>query len=157
MVRAATSGMIDFGTFDPRDKWCWKRLNWVLAELETQQTLRIAEIEHRHWVTLAASNRLTNESFDNVKTHATAAMNRVLKATYPWNADKIGEAGLQTEREDAVKTYQAVFGKPGDPRYEALIDTLLRESKQPPMTARQRAQHRERRRKQREEALKNRG
>lgn len=152
MVRASTSGMIDFRQFDPCDTWSWKRLHWILAELETQQTIDVCRVEHNHWITLASHSRLTPESFDTLKTNACAAFNKLLKATYPWQADKIGEVGTQTERDEAVKTYQEIYGKPGEARYEAMVDTLLAELKKPPLTHWEKQRDRARRRKLREAA-----
>lgn len=124
MVRASTSGMIDFRQCDPWDNWWWKRLRWVLDELEMTLLRDVSKTQHNHWITLASHGNLTDESFDAVKTNAKTALNRYLKAMYPWLADQIGEEGTQTDRENAVKSYEEEFGKPGDPHYEAMVDTL---------------------------------
>jgi len=149
MVRAATTGMIDFDRFDPWDMWWWKRMRWVLDELDLQQTRDVCKAQHNHWVTIASHSNLTDESFDKAKANAGSAFNRLLKATYPWLADKIGEQGTQTERQQAVDDYHRMFGKPGDPQYEAMIDTLWRAT-QKKLSPREKAKDRARRRERRE-------
>jgi|JI9StandDraft_1071089.scaffolds.fasta_scaffold21924_3 hypothetical protein len=150
MVRASTSGMIDFRKFDPWDAWWWRNLRWVLDELELRQTQEICRVQHSHWITLASHGNLTPDSFDKAKTNAGAALNKLLKATFPWLADKIGADGTKTEREDAVTAYQQEFGKPGEPRYEAMIDTITKALRNGPLTQREKERDRARRRARRE-------
>lgn len=151
MLRASTTGMIDFRKFDPWDAWWWRNLRWILNELELQQTAEISKIQHAHWVTLASHGNLTSESFDKAKTNAGTAFNRLLKATYPWLADTIGEDGTRSEREEAVRLHEETFGKPGDPGYDAMVDNMLRATKRP-MTQREKEKDRARRRREREAA-----
>lgn len=154
MVRASTSGMIDFSKFDPWDMWWWKKIRWTLDELDLMQTREVCQTQHNHWITIASHSNLTDESFDRAKSNAGAAFNRLLKATYPWLADKIGEDGTKTDREEAVEAYHEQFGRPGDPQYEAMIDTLYRALSKGKLTGRQKEADRARRRARREAALK---
>ena len=152
MVRAATSGMINFSDFDPWDMWWWKKLKWTLDELDMTQTREVSLAQHNHWVTMAAHGNLTDESFDKAKANAGAAFNKLLKATYPWLADKIGEDGTKTEREEAVEAYHQQFGRPGDPQYEAMVDTLTKALKKGKLSPREKEKDRARRRAKREAA-----
>ncbi len=154
MVRAATAGMIDFRRFDPWDSWWWKNLRWVLNELELTQTLDVCRVQHNHWITLAAHGNLTEESFGSAKTNAGTAFNKYLKAMYPWLADKIGEDGTRTDREEAIRAYQQEMGQPGDPHYEAMVDTLSKALKKGPLSNRDKARDRARRKAAREAAEK---
>ena len=124
MTRAAISGAIDFAKFDPFDLWAWRRLDWVLDELGQQANKDVCQLQHNHWATLASHGRLTPESFDQVKTNASAAMNAYMIATYPWRKEEFGEVGLENERERAVSSYHERFGKPGEARYELMVDEL---------------------------------
>ena len=126
MVRAATAGMIDFSLFDPWDAWWWKKLRWTIAELESSQTREVTLAQHTHWVTLASHSRLKDESFDQAQTNATTAFNKLLKLTYPWMAKQIGEDGTKTSRDAAIEEYHRIFGRPGEERYEEMIDNLSR-------------------------------
>ena len=145
MVRAAATGMIDFRQYDPWDTWWKKKLRWVLDELDLQQTMDVCRLEHNHWITLAAKPNLTPESFELVKTNASAKLNQFLKAAYPWLADEIGASGEQTDRDAAVAAYQAEMGKPGDPHYEIMVDTLTKALARGPLTQREKERDRARR------------
>ena len=114
MVRAQTTGMIDFNQFDPWDTWWWRRTQWVLDELATQQSAKVAEIQHKHWITIVSNSRLTDDSFDKAKINASEAFNKVLKATYPWLSDSLNEEGSKTANTALVEAYREEFGNPGD-------------------------------------------
>lgn len=152
-MRATTAGSFDPSKFDPWDTWCWKKLRWTLEELESQHHRDAARVQHNHWVTLASHSRLAEESFDMAKTNAGTAFNRYLKATYPWLADEIGESGTHNEREHAVSEYHEIFGKPGEPKYEAMVDTLYKALKKGKMTPREKDKARKARRARRREEL----
>jgi len=126
MVRAATAGMIDFTRFDPWDMWWWKKLKWTITELEAQQSREVALAQHNHWVTIASHSNLVEESFEKAKVNATTSFNQLLKLTYPWLADRIGEDGTKTDREEAVEAYHEIFGRPGEERYEQMVDQLAK-------------------------------
>ncbi len=125
MTRAATRGLIDFSRFDPWDLWWWKKLRWTINELEMDQTREVVTAQHNHWVTIASHSRLTNESFETAKTNATESFNRLLKLTYPWLADKIGEDAGATDRDAAIDAYHEIYGRPGEPRYEEMVTKLV--------------------------------
>jgi hypothetical protein len=116
--------MIDFSQFDPWDSWWWRRTQWVLDELETQQASKVAELQHSHWITMASHSGLTDESFDNAKTNAGQAFNKFLKATYPWLNDELDAEGSKTANDALLAHYREEFGNPGDPQYEAMVSSL---------------------------------
>ena len=153
MVRASATGMIDFAGFDPWDMWWWKKIRWVLDELDLQQTREVCMAQHNHWVTMASHSGLTDESWDQAKTNAGSAFNRLLKATYPWLADQIGEDGMKTDREQAIESYQEEFGKPGEERYEIMLDALLKALKKGKLTQREKEKVRAERRRKKAAAL----
>lgn len=125
MTRAATRGLIDFSQFDPWDLWWWKKLRWTINELEMDQTREVVTAQHNHWVTIASHSRLTDESFERAKTNAIASLNRLLKLTYPWLADKIGKDAVADDRDSAIEAYRERFGRPGEPRYEEMVTKLV--------------------------------
>lgn len=146
MVRASVTGRIDFTKFDPWDIWWWKRLKWVISDLERENTREVMQLQHRHWVTIATRATLTPESFDAAKTNAAASLNRFIKAVYPWLSETLDANNTETDREKAVSTFHEVFGKPGDPQYELMIDNMLKATKKGPMTAIEKRRDRARRR-----------
>ncbi len=152
MVRAATSGMIEFSNFDPWDVWWWRKLDWTLTELANQMDREVVTARHNHWVTMSSHGRLTQESFDEAKASAGKAFNRLLALTYPWDADKIGEEGTKTARDEAVSQYHEIFGRPGEERYEKMVDELYAAMKQGKQTARQKDKSRKLRKLRRQQA-----
>jgi hypothetical protein len=135
--------------------WWWTRLRWTINELEMEQTREVVTAQHNHWVTIASHSRLTDESFEKAKSHASASFNRLLKLTYPWLADKIGEDGEKTDRDDAVDAYQERFGKPGEPRYEEMIDKLYAALKKGKLSPREKDRQRRLRKLRRQQELEN--
>lgn len=135
MVRAATTGAIDFTQFDPWDLWWWKRTRWALDELETQLQAEVSKVQHTHWVTLASHGRLESTSFDTVVTNAQRAMDQYMKAMYPWLSSTIAEYESQHSTGAFVDQYHEEFGKPGEPRYEAMIAGLKEVFRKGKMTA----------------------
>lgn len=152
MVRASTSGMIDFSRFDLWDTWEWRRLRWTLDELELKHSREISITQHTHWITLAAKSNLTNDSFELCKRNAAGALNKLLQATYPWLSEQILADSDKTDRDDAVESYYREFGRPGEPQYEAMIDTISTALKRGKMSPRDKAKDRARRRALREQA-----
>lgn len=124
MVRAATTGVIDFTQFDPWDLWWWKRTQWALDELETQLQGEVAKVQHAHWVTLASHGRLEPASFETTMLNARQALDEYMTAMYPWLADTIAGNAAQNSNEALMTQYREEFGSPGEPRYEAMIAGL---------------------------------
>lgn len=124
MLKAATMGVVDFARFDPFDAWWWRRFYAVIEELGRQQNVLALQFQHAHHLALVANGRLTNDSWDNCRTAAGEALNRILKNIYPWRADEIGEAGTHTARERAIEQYREMVGSPGEPRYEHMVSEL---------------------------------
>lgn len=153
MLRAATTGMMDYSRFDPWDAWWWRKLDWVLEELASVQNREAFEIQHEHWVTLASKGNLLPESFTTTQQNASTALNKWLKETYPWMADQIGDAGTQSGRDAAVAAYNAEFGKPGEERYEKMIAEVGAYLRRGRLTPRQKEQERKQRREHRAREL----
>ena len=137
MTRAATRGVIDFSQFDPWDAWWWKKLRWVLDEVEAEQNREVTRTQHNHWITLASHSRLTEESFEQIKINANEALQRFLKLSYPWLADKMTESSSQTNLDRMVEQHHEVFGKPGEARYEKMIDRMYKVMTGPKRSQRQ--------------------
>jgi len=152
MVRAAASGMIDFSKFDPWDNWWWKKLSWIMSELADQQGREVTLAQHNHWITMCSHGGLTEDSFEDCKASASQAYTRLLQLTYPWNAHKIGADGTRTAREDAVATYHKIFGNPGEPRYEEMLDALHSVMKKGKQSSREKDKSRKMRKLRRQQA-----
>lgn len=121
MVRAALTGAVDFSKADPRDRWWWRRLAWILGELEKSETRGLREAEHRHWIGLCSSSRInkSDENFKLVYHNAVKALDSVQQLYRPWQ-EASEESKAQT-REGALEAFRDEYGYPGDPRYEKML------------------------------------
>jgi hypothetical protein len=124
MVQASTSGAYDFHDFDPQNRWCWKRLRWVLARLDTDNQLQSLLLQHHHWVNIFTNSTLDETSFDTAKGNATELLREFLETRFPWDRDKYaGLAGGTLA--DAIDQFREAYGYPGDPRYEAMLADMM--------------------------------
>jgi len=150
MLRADVSGAFDFSRFDPWDFWAWRKLRWVLKEVGDRDDRDLMQRQAMYWATLAANPRVKEEAYETFRGNAGSALNKVLRLSYPWFAEQIGEVGAQTAREQAVADYHEMVGRPGEPRYEAMVDALTKEFARGKLTQRQKEQDRAARRARRE-------
>lgn len=125
-----------------------------MDELELQYAKEINTIQHHHWITLATRRDLDDTSFETVKTNASNSLNRILQATYPWLAEQIGKDEEKSARDSVINDYHEMFGRPGEARYEAMVDEIHKALKNGKMTPRQKAQDRKRRKQLKEQRLK---
>lgn len=128
MVRAATTGAIDFTQADPFDAWWWRRLHWTLEEIEQQHRRHILGAQHMHWVTLLSSGNLKQEGMETAWKNALSMLNRLTGSHFPWFQDQL-EADGRSGNETLLEEYRAEFGYPGEPRYEAMVAKLLAQMK----------------------------
>lgn len=90
--------------------------------MDRQNLLAGLETQHCHWVTLFANASLDRESFSNTKERAQEVLDKILKARFPWIADKFTATG---ETESLVSEFREMYGYPGDPRYEAMLVDMM--------------------------------
>ena len=126
MLRAEAAGLIDFSRFDPRDSWWWRKLSWAVDELETQQFMDVARMRHNHWVTILTKPNLSQDSVESAKVEADTSLRRFLQGAYPWMAEELEKQTSGTSQEELVTRYQEEFGKPGDAKYDEMIQGLAK-------------------------------
>lgn len=124
MVHAATVGAIDFEKANTRDRWWWRRLQWVVADLDRELRQRSAAAQHLHWITAFANSRLDEEGFKSTQANARQALTELLCELQPWRRDALTAASTPA-MDDALAEYRAEFGHPGDPRYEAMLQETM--------------------------------
>lgn len=146
MLRAAVSGAFDFHRFDPNDRWSLRHLRWVLQTIESQAINRAAAAKHLHWVILASHGNLTESSFATAQKNATTTLHATLVGETPWLAEQLAKLASGDSQQELIAQYYETFGRPGDARYEAMIQTLRTELSAPPRTPEQRAKDRAARR-----------
>ncbi len=119
IVRAALTGAVDFSKADPRDRWWWKRLNWILGELENRETRELRQLEHQHWMGLCSVARITEESFKSAHANAIKSLEAIQQLYRPWW--KPSEESKAQTREGAIEAFREEYGRPGDPRYQKML------------------------------------
>ena len=84
MVRAAATGAIDYSRADPTSKQWRLHQHLILSEMRRQEDVRLLENVHQHWLAYLAHGNLTEDSFKDVKEHASELMAGVKSAILPW-------------------------------------------------------------------------
>lgn len=84
MVRAAVSGAIDYSRSDPTDiNWRLKQ-KLVLHEIQRREEVSFLAAVHQQWLAYVSHGGLTPESFKDVKKSASAALDNLQEAIFPW-------------------------------------------------------------------------
>ena len=102
MVRAAATGVVNYSQADPTDGNWRLRHRLLLREMQRQESMRVFDAVHRHWLAYVAHGNLVDESYDSVKKRADAALLDIQKSVYPWI--KVEEPADKTEgKTDTIK------------------------------------------------------
>jgi len=104
MVRAATTKVVDYTTFDPNNAWEWKRLKLLLDDMERQQDSDMFKTLHTRYAMLHASGRSSEArtEYSNLsEKHRTTYMQKL----QPW-ADFAPTSGDSTIA-DMLAQYEA--------------------------------------------------
>jgi len=117
MVRAATTGAIDFTRFDSNDKWWWQKLKFVLEDLYNHDLKSTATLRHRHWSTILLADGLAPEAREAARVNIGETLIEVLSLYQPW----LKEAFNKSETEDFETSYRNIHGYPGEERYEKML------------------------------------
>ena len=144
ILRIAARGMFNCSEFDPFDTWSRRRLHLLIKAADDELTLQAARDRHQHWLSHSAAARSAEAAAAAIE-HAAAAFSDVLRSMYPWYADILGENSAGNSTQAIEEAHAAAFGKPGEPRYEAMVDNVLQALKRGKMTQSQKeARRRER-------------
>lgn len=124
MVQAAAQGIVDFDRAAPDDRWWWKRLSWILDDLEVEDRLRVLTARHSALcAALAAgpSADVANQLIDKID-----GLTGVLEqALLPWEE---GETRARLSRSAAgmSASWKRLYGDPSDPAVAAKIARTIR-------------------------------
>lgn len=119
MVRAATIGAIDFAKFDPRDRREWQRLDLILQELHRQDRKEVTKAKHLHWSNLLTVPGLNDETWEDAKNKNAEYLSEIISLYYPWLRDEMASQG--GGRDAALAEFREIYGYPGDPQYEEML------------------------------------
>jgi hypothetical protein len=113
MVQAAATGVVDFSTAAPDDRWWWKRLSWVLDHLETENRLRVLGARHSALCAALAAGPdadTVNRLVDKVD-QLTGALSDAL---LPWEKGE-AQAGLNRSVTKLATAWDTIHGNRNDP------------------------------------------
>jgi len=96
MVRAAASGVVDYTRADPNDKTWRIRHRLLIEELRRRESLQLMDSVHRHWLSHVSHGSLTEDSYRNVKEHASATLIKLQDCIYPWLSTSSQEGATDT-------------------------------------------------------------
>lgn len=112
MVRAATSGAIDYATADPYDKQWRIRHILILQEISRLDDEKIMLAAHQHWLAYVANGRLEPDSWEKMKANASNTLEGLQKTLFPW-----------VQLEDRAQQNDTIEGKYGHliAQYRAMV------------------------------------
>lgn len=129
MLRAHTSGALDFSQSDRYSRsWVLKEM-WVLEQIETAALTRIMELRHGLHVG-AIGGVAGTETYTHHFQHAHQALDLVCKLLMPWFEWKTGQ---DVNVEDHIKAWEEAYNiKMGSPEWDAMMNkfTLYEKSLQ---------------------------
>jgi len=143
MVRAAVSGAIDFDRFDSQDSWWQTRLNWVLHEISSQLSKESAVAQQTFWAAKISSGRFAADSLKAFSQHSLEALKDTLRELFPWHSDIFQQDTAKASTATAAEQHAEIFGRPGEARYEAMVDNVLKSLSRGRMTPLQKQRRRE--------------
>lgn len=127
MVRASTTGAINFAQFDPRNKFWWRRLDLILAELHREDLKKVATIQHQHWLGMSVA-ATTPELRAEARGNAASYMTDIVGHYFPWMKGEL--AKIKNPTDSAMEEFRDMYGYPGEERYEKMLQEQLDQWKQ---------------------------
>lgn len=121
LVRAVAAGRLDVTDYDPRNKQHKLRTTWLLKEFEEETAAKIIDYRHRQQCALIASTKISSESWESMQQQAINSFEQLRYFICPWLYNK-PEAAQQTNDESIIEAYERMWGKPGTPEHDALIE-----------------------------------
>lgn len=130
-MQAHAEKHIDFSKFDPYDTWAWRRLRLIIQHLEAAHLQQTQDVDFRYYIAMAGSPHIAEASWQQCISQAAVKRKALLQAYRPWLPPEPVEnqaAATQT----IAERHRALFGAPGEPRYEAMVAELKAAAKRTP-------------------------
>lgn len=109
MVRAATTGAIDYSRANPEEKFWRIRHRLVLHELERADEQKLLEYTHQHWCSYVSHGSLKEGGFEIAKKSAIKLLRGLEASVFPWNEkpeEEVKNSTMDTATEKLVKYYR---------------------------------------------------
>lgn len=130
-MQAHAEKHIDFSKFDPYDTWAWRRLRLIIQHLEAVHLQQTRDVDFRYYIAMAGSPHIAEASWQECIRQAAVTRKSLIQAYKPWLPPEPTEnqaAATQT----IAERHRALFGSPGEPRYEAMVASLKAAAKRTP-------------------------
>lgn len=130
-MQAHAEKHIDFSKFDPYDTWAWRRLRLIIQHLETVHLQQTRDVDFRYYIAMAGSPHIAEESWQECIRQAAVTRKALINAYRPWLPPEPTE-NQTTATQSIAERHRALFGLPGEPRYEAMVAELKAAAKRTP-------------------------
>jgi hypothetical protein len=116
---------MNFADADPRDKYWWRRLKWIIDSVAEEEDYRLLEAEHRHWITAFANSSLDDDAFELARGKSQQYLHELIITRYPEFAEQLRQSAYANSREAALAAWRERWGYPGEPRYEEMLQRSM--------------------------------
>lgn len=109
MVRAATTGAIDYSRANPDEKFWRIKHRLILHELERADEQKMVEYTHQHWCAYLSHGSLKEGGFEIAKKAAIRSLRGLEHAIFPWDASPESEtknSTMDSATENLIKYYR---------------------------------------------------
>jgi hypothetical protein len=127
MIRAAAHRGIDFSQAAPDDRRWWKRLGWLLNELEGQDLLR--NLEHLQRFQLGVLPLLADNARKTVVDELASLAGLMNELLFPWESKDGKRVPGKSDTSEMRRQLVERFGDPQDPAVKEKIARALEASR----------------------------
>lgn len=120
MIRAAATGVINFKDARLFDRAWWRRLHWLLSEVETTSCQKLVELKFLQHAS-ALNYEAGKESFDHHWKQLNELYNKWLIVVMPWMKAQAGNHS----NEKLFESWKQMFGDPSQPEVAARIQRAI--------------------------------
>jgi hypothetical protein len=131
MVQAAARSGFDFAAADPRSRYWWLKLRWVLDRLEDLNIEKVWQMQHAQHMSVL-NYELDQQTFNGHWDRANQLLRDIYQVNFPW-MKQAGEQGKQRDVNAMMERWKQKFGDPNDPQvqayYKKVADAMRRKAK----------------------------
>lgn len=124
MRRAAVTGLLDCRSFDPFDNWHWRRLGYIFEEFSRESRRELAQARHLYFGMRSTHVRLDANGVRACLEDAQQAYTQLHRSHYSWLPADFEEQTAKQHIDQMAAQYHEVFGRPGEPAYDRMVQQL---------------------------------
>lgn len=116
MVQAAAIRGIDYAEANPRNRYWWLKVRWIVDRLEDLNTEKVFMMQHAQHA--AVLDYKLEGIFDKHWDDANRVMTGVYELNFPWDRNANDKA-RKSAQEKLMEQWRAKYGDPNDPKVQA--------------------------------------